>query len=115
MRPVRTVKTLHRTAFLAIILLTFALLAGALAVGARPAGAQPVPGKDAPLPGQPDEPLAPAGNAFTYQGRLTQSGSPANGQFDLQFSLYDAAAGGIQVGTTQTVLSQTVIDGLFTV
>jgi len=36
------------------------------------------------------EPVSPA---FTYQGRLNQSGSPANGQFDLKFELYSSAAG----------------------
>ena len=75
MRPVRTIKTQSGRAFLAILLSTLALVAGALAVEAHPVGLQPVPGKDAPIPGQPDVPLAPAGNAFTYQGRLTQSGS----------------------------------------
>src|SRR5262249_10603181 len=27
--------------------------------------------------------------AFTYQGRLNDGGNPANGSYDLQFSLYD--------------------------
>jgi hypothetical protein len=29
----------------------------------------------------------PLGTAFTYQGQLNQSGSPANGLHDFQFSL----------------------------
>lgn len=29
-----------------------------------------------------------AGNAFTYQGYLTDGGSPANGFYDFSFSLY---------------------------
>ena len=32
--------------------------------------------------------------AFTWQGRLTDSGQPANGLYDLTFVLYDAASGG---------------------
>ena len=28
------------------------------------------------------------GTAFTYQGRLTDGGSPANGPYDFEFELY---------------------------
>src|SRR5947199_399543 len=34
--------------------------------------------------------------AFTYQGRLTDGGAPANNNYDLQFTLWDAAVGGTQ-------------------
>ena len=27
--------------------------------------------------------------AFTYQGKLTDAGNPANGNYDLQFKLFD--------------------------
>ncbi len=37
---------------------------------------------------------APLGTAFTYQGRLHQSGQPAAGSYDLRFSLFDAESGG---------------------
>jgi len=30
-------------------------------------------------------------SGFTYQGRLTDGGTPANGNYDLQFVLFDAA------------------------
>ena len=30
------------------------------------------------------------GTAFTYQGRLNSGGSPANGTYDLQFTIYDS-------------------------
>ncbi|RMF01397.1 MAG: hypothetical protein D6768_10700, partial [Chloroflexi bacterium] len=53
------------------------------------------------------------GTAFTYQGRLTDGGSPANGVYDFQFTAYDAATGGNNVGST-TVQDVTVTDGLFT-
>jgi len=51
---------------------------------------------------------------FTYQGFLKQNGQPVNGTTSLTFRLYDALAGGNQLGSaiTQTV---TVQNGLFTV
>jgi hypothetical protein len=55
------------------------------------------------------------GTAFTYQGRLTDGGSPANGDYDFEFRLYDADSGDGQVGSTVTVGDVTVSDGLFTV
>src|SRR5215211_1143160 len=55
-----------------------------------------------------DSPLAPVGSGFTYQGRLTSSGSPANGQFDITFTLWDTASGGAQVGGIVTMSSQAV-------
>jgi hypothetical protein len=57
----------------------------------------------------------PVGTAFTYQGRLTDGGGPANGGYDLQFVLYDAAAGGAAVGPLQTRDDILVTGGLFTV
>lgn len=53
--------------------------------------------------------------SFTYQGRIRLGGTPINGTCDFQFSLWDAAAGGNQVGSTQSVLGVGVADGLFTV
>ena len=58
---------------------------------------------------------ASQGSAFTYQGRLTDNGSPANGTYDFQFTLYDAATNGSQVGSPVTVEDVAVSDGLFTV
>src|SRR5262245_28594602 len=55
------------------------------------------------------------GTAFTYQGKLTDSGNLANGQYDFQFKLFDALAAGTQLGTTQTVSTVTVSNGIFTV
>src|SRR6267378_5474605 len=34
--------------------------------------------------------------SFTYQGRLTDGGTPANGTYEIQFTLWDATAGGTQ-------------------
>ena len=42
------------------------------------------------------------GTGFTYQGFLQESDNPANGSFDLEFQLFDATAGGSQVGDTVT-------------
>jgi hypothetical protein len=60
-------------------------------------------------------PAAATGSGFTYQGRLTTAGTPATGNYDFQFRLYDAASGGQQVGNTLTLTGQTVTAGLFTV
>jgi hypothetical protein len=57
----------------------------------------------------------PAGTTFTYQGRLATSGTPSNGLHDLRFRLFDAAAGGLQVGPTLCANDITVVDGEFTV
>ncbi len=52
--------------------------------------------------------------AFTYQGSLKNNGQPVNGLHDLRFSLFTAASGGVQVGTTQCVDNVTVTNGVFT-
>jgi len=41
-------------------------------------------------------------NTFTYQGKLTDGGNPANGTYLMQFSLFDASSGGTQIGPTLT-------------
>ncbi len=51
----------------------------------------------------------------TYQGQLEDGGAPADGEYDLQLTLYDAASGGNQVGSTVVVEDVAVSDGLFTV
>lgn len=52
---------------------------------------------------------------FTYQGRLTQNGVPANGSFDFTFELFDAQTDGQQVGAPIIENDFPVSDGLFTV
>ena len=59
--------------------------------------------------------LSVVGTAFTYQGHLKDSGSPANGVYDFEFKLYDAAGGGAQVGSTVALNDIPVSKGLFTV
>src|SRR5256714_2100432 len=53
--------------------------------------------------------------AFTYQGRLTDGGTPANGNYDLQFALWDSLGGGSQIGATQALPAVQVSGGVFTV
>ena len=52
---------------------------------------------------------------FSYQGKLTDGGQPANGTFDLQFALFDAVSGGAQQGALLTREDVTVTSGVFTV
>src|SRR5438874_12676488 len=54
-------------------------------------------------------------SAFTYQGRLTDGGTPANGNYDLQFALWDSSSGGSQIGATQNFSNIGVSGGIFTV
>jgi hypothetical protein len=60
-------------------------------------------------------PLAATTRAFTYQGRLTSGGVPANGIYDFTFILYDASVGGSQSGPIITRNDVTVTNGLFSV
>jgi hypothetical protein len=55
--------------------------------------------------------------AFTYQGRLTDAGSPADGIFDLQFKLFDTpdAGTGLQQGSTVVHPTVQVTRGVFAV
>ena len=53
--------------------------------------------------------------SFTYQGRLTDGGTAASGNYDLQFVLFDSLSSGTQIGSTQTVNAVPVSDGVFTV
>ena len=58
---------------------------------------------------------APLGTAFTYQGRLTDGGQPANGTYDLKFILYDDTSAGSAVAGPITNSPVAVTNGLFTV
>ena len=58
-------------------------------------------------------PGAPLGSAFNYQGRLIDAGSPATGNYDLRFSLYDDESSGGIVGAPLTNLNVTVSNGSF--
>jgi hypothetical protein len=51
--------------------------------------------------------------SFNYQGRLTDGGNPANGSFQMQFKLFDALAGGTQIGSALTDVPVTASNGAF--
>ena len=57
------------------------------------------------------------GTAFTYQGRLTDSGVPANGTYDFEFTLWDSLSGGstASAAVLGTPGGVGVTNGLFTV
>jgi len=52
-------------------------------------------------------------SSFAYQGRLLTNGQPVSGSCAFQFSLYDAASAGTQLGTTLNLDAITVNDGYF--
>lgn len=52
---------------------------------------------------------------FSYQGKLTDGANAANGNYDLQFALFDSLAGGNQIGSTLTRVNTIVSGGIFTV
>jgi hypothetical protein len=58
---------------------------------------------------------APLGAAFTYQGQLADGADPAHGNYDLQFTLYDAASDGTAVAGPLIGSPVGVSNGLFTV
>ena len=45
------------------------------------------------LAGASVQAATPLGDGFTYQGRLTDNNAPANGLYDLSFTMFDAATG----------------------
>src|SRR5260370_32000207 len=57
---------------------------------------------------------AQGSTAITYQGRLNASGSPANGIYDLRFTIYDSSGSGVVVGGPITNSATSITNGLFT-
>ncbi len=53
--------------------------------------------------------------AFTYQGKLADTGNLANGTYDFQFKLFDVVSGGNQQGAILTLNGVAVSNGIFTV
>ncbi len=105
---------MQRTSLVALGL----VLALVIGVGAWRVQAQDAEPDDVAPPTSLDDVMIPqslTGSAFTYQGRLTSGGAPVNGQCDFQFSLFDAASAGTQIGSTQTAGDISVMNGLFTV
>lgn len=54
-------------------------------------------------------------SAFVYQGKLQDGGTAANGTYQFEFKLFDAAAGGNQIGNAISNLPATVTGGIFAV
>jgi hypothetical protein len=52
---------------------------------------------------------------FAYHGRLLIAGQPANGSYDMKFSLADAAVAGNYIGNSLTNGNLPVVDGAFAV
>jgi len=52
---------------------------------------------------------------ITYQGRLSDAGNSANGQYDLQFQAFDAETGGIAQSELIALENVPVTNGVFTV
>src|SRR5436305_6809448 len=109
---------MKRNSFTVVVVAVFAVLsilalAGALLAGdqarspllrvLQPQRALALSATMDPRPVGPSSPLTATGSGFTYQGRLTSGGSPANGQYDVVFSLYDATSGGSQVGSPSVI------------
>ncbi len=61
--------------------------------------------------------VAAQATAFTYQGKLNDTNSPANASYDMQFRLFDNpnAGQGTQAGATFANPSVTATNGIFTV
>lgn len=57
----------------------------------------------------------PISSTFTYQGQLKTGSGPLTAVCNFQFSLWDAASAGNQIGVTQTSNGIAVTGGLFTV
>ncbi|HEY5909139.1 MAG TPA: hypothetical protein VJA21_00895 [Verrucomicrobiae bacterium] len=57
----------------------------------------------------------PLGAAFAYQGQLNIAGAPAQGSYDLKFTLYADASGGSAVGGPVTNTAVSIANGLFSV
>lgn len=67
------------------------------------------------LLGNTEAPAQAVGSTFTYQGELRSAGAPATGGFDMEFRLYDAEAGGAQIGPAVIRPAVAVAQGLFSV
>tara|TARA_R110002111_G_scaffold70979_2_gene114265 strand:- start:115 stop:1458 length:1344 start_codon:yes stop_codon:yes gene_type:complete len=56
---------------------------------------------------------AQLGYSFSYQGTLNDNGAPADGTYDMRFSLFSSS--GVQINSPVTYIGIAVVDGLFTV
>lgn len=59
--------------------------------------------------------VAQQDSAFTFQGKLNDGGTAANGNYDMAFRIFDAETGGNQIGSTVNVTNVAVVNGIFSV
>ncbi|MCW5959920.1 MAG: hypothetical protein KIS76_07140 [Pyrinomonadaceae bacterium] len=59
--------------------------------------------------------VAQQDSAFTFQGKLNDGGTAANGNYDMAFRLFDDVNAGTQVGSTLTINNVSVANGIFSV
>ena len=52
------------------------------------------------------------GTAFTYQGKLADGGTPANGRYDLQMVLYPSPLGGSPITVTPPAVNSLLLSGM---
>src|SRR5262245_50676890 len=52
---------------------------------------------------------------FTYQGRLSDNGNPANGRYDFRFSVYKVETNGLIIAGPLTNVAVAVSGGLFNI
>jgi hypothetical protein len=116
------VHTLSRLSLSLVIVLTMRGTAASPTSTADESGAfnhrsaeSPTSPQDIPAPpagGAASPAAVTLGTAFTYQGQLAKDGAPANGTCDLRLTLFDAVAGGSQVGSLVEKLAQLAAGGL---
>jgi hypothetical protein len=102
--------------FIALVFSVLVASAQPLAGVSSAAGAGGTGGGTPFAPGNTTAPASPAssvGTGFAFQGSLKQNGSPANGQFDFTFTLFDRDPNGIQIGSTITQTNVTVTGGVY--
>ncbi len=91
------------------------LMGGSLPAMAQEGGPAAPQAVDTGGPDGADAVQAVLGSAITYQGSLKKNGQPVDAACSFQFSLWDAASGGVQTGATQAVDNVPVQAGVFTV
>jgi len=100
--------------FGAVALAVSSIVAVSLVHGAGQESVPAVPPVPPPSPASPTEGTT-VGSAFTYQGELSSGGVPADGSFEIGFTLWDAEAGGVTVGGPLAFPSVPVAGGRFMV
>lgn len=102
---------------LVVVIMTLSLLSAGILITANPLGKRVLAEPAAPdmiLEGE-EATAAAVSTIFTYQGRLQQGGEPLTGTCSFQFALWDDAVGGSQQGSTVSIGSVAVAEGLFNV